>query len=103
MTDAEVFVYTGAGGERVPCDVVRLLVNPSITSIPANAFREHKKLTEVELSEGVVEIGDGSFPWCYKSITKINIPASIRRICVMPSFARFKLLFVFTMALKVLE
>jgi hypothetical protein len=39
-------------------------------------------LAVVELSEGVVEIGDGSFKWCsdHQSITKIVIPNSLRRI-----------------------
>jgi hypothetical protein len=34
----------------------------------------------VELCEGLVEIGEGSFSWCNQSITKINIPISLRRI-----------------------
>jgi hypothetical protein len=38
-------------------------------------------LTEVELCEGLVEIGEGSFRWCNNSITKINTPTSLRRIC----------------------
>jgi hypothetical protein len=50
------------------------------TSIPTNAFNVRKKLTEVELCEGLVEIGAWSFAWCDHSITKINIPNSIRRI-----------------------
>jgi hypothetical protein len=31
---AEVFVYTGPGGERVPDDVVRVRVHQSVVSIP---------------------------------------------------------------------
>jgi hypothetical protein len=80
-TDAEVFVYTGAGGERVPDDVVRLRVDPSVTTIPADAFYQQKQLTEVELCEGLVEIGERSFADCGRSITKINISTSLRRIC----------------------
>jgi hypothetical protein len=80
-TDTDVFVYTGDGGSEVPDDVVRLLVDPSVTSIPANAFIGRKKLAEVELCEGLVEIGEESFAYCYHSITKINIPNSLRRIC----------------------
>jgi hypothetical protein len=34
----EVFVYTGPGGERPPRDVVRVRVDPSVTSIPARVF-----------------------------------------------------------------
>jgi hypothetical protein len=37
-------------------------------------------LAEVELCEGLVEIGDSSFNDCDRSITKINIPNSLRRI-----------------------
>jgi hypothetical protein len=78
--NAEVFVYTGPGGNDVPQDVVRLVVDPSVTSIPAYAFHVRKKLTEVELCEGLVEIGARSFGGCDHSITKINIPTSLRRI-----------------------
>jgi hypothetical protein len=37
-------------------------------------------LAEVELCEGLVEIGDESFAHCEHSITKITIPTSLRRI-----------------------
>ena len=71
--NADVFVYTGEGGLEAPRDVVRVMVDPSVTSIPTNALRERKKLAEVELCEGLVEIGAVSFGWCDHSITKINI------------------------------
>ena len=80
-TDDEVFIYTGEGGDVAPLDVVRVRVDPSVTSIHAKAFFERKKLTEVELSEGLVEIGERSFGWCELSIRKITIPNSLRRIC----------------------
>jgi hypothetical protein len=80
-SNAEVFVYTGPSGEKVPDDVVRVLVDPSVSSIPVSAFRFRKKLTEVELGEGLVEIGEQSFEDCDHSITKINIPTTLRRIC----------------------
>ena len=48
----------------------RLQVDPSVTSIPASAFHSRKKLNEVELCEGLVEIGEGSFAGCGHSITK---------------------------------
>ena len=76
----DVFVYTGEGGIAVPRDVVHIRVHPSVTLIPARAFYERKKLAEVELCEGVVEIGKSSFMYCDHSITKINIPNSLRRI-----------------------
>jgi hypothetical protein len=37
-------------------------------------------LTEVELCEGLVEIGERSFGYCCHSITYVNIPTSLRRI-----------------------
>ena len=77
---SEVFVYTGAGGEEVPDGVVRVIVDSSVTSIPAKAFYRRMKLVEVELSEGLVEIGDDSFRWCENSITEINILHSLRKI-----------------------
>jgi hypothetical protein len=79
--DAEVFVYTGPGGDAVPQDVERLRVDPSVTSIPDQAFEGRKKLTGVELCEGLVEIGHYAFRDCGHSITKIHIPATLRRIC----------------------
>ena len=79
-TNAEVFVYTGPRGVEVPDDVVRVRIDPSVTSIPAFAFDGRKKLAEVELCEGLVEIGVGSFSGCDHSITTIIIPNSLRRI-----------------------
>jgi hypothetical protein len=79
--DEEVFVYAGEGGDSPPQNVVRVRVDPSVTSIPACAFNQRKKLTEVELCEGLVEIGEGSFGYCEHSITKINTPNSLRGIC----------------------
>jgi hypothetical protein len=77
----EVFVYTGEGGAEVPQNVVRLRVDPSVTSIHAKALYQRKRLTEVELCEGLIEIGEQSFRQCELSIRKITIPASLRRIC----------------------
>ena len=71
--DTEVFVYTGLQGGGVRID-------PSVTPIPDEAFYERKKLTEVELCEGIVEIGERSFGWCGNSITKIIIPTSLQKI-----------------------
>ena len=80
-TNTEVFVYTGEVGAVVPQHVVRVRVDPSVASIPDNAFYQRQRLTEMELCEGLVEIGEHSFRWCNHSITKINIPTSLRRIC----------------------
>jgi hypothetical protein len=86
---AEVFVYTGEGRAVAPYDVIRIRVDPSVTSIPVRAFNERKKLAEVELCEGLVEIGEGAFKWCEHSITKINIPTLPGEFVIMPSGALF--------------
>jgi hypothetical protein len=79
-TDTEVFIYTGEGRAEVLQDVVRVWVDPSVTSIPARAFDVRTKLTKVELCEGVLEIGEWSFGGCDHAITEINMPTSLRRI-----------------------
>jgi hypothetical protein len=86
----EVFVYTPIHANRdeenedlpnsVSSDVIRVRVDFSVTSIPYRAFNQRKKLIEVELCEGLVEIGERSFSGCDHSITKMNIPSSLRRI-----------------------
>ena len=92
--DTEVFVCTvRQGADDVPRDVARVRVDPSVTSIPARAFYERKQLAEVELCEGIVEIGESAFKYCDHSITKISIP----------SITLLDARFVSTMALKVLE
>ena len=48
-TDDEVFFVYTTGVVRVPDDVVRVLVDPSVMSIPANAFCRRTNLAEVEL------------------------------------------------------
>jgi hypothetical protein len=95
--DGEDFVYTRIHANRdeqitgmpnsVSFNVVRVRVDPSVTTIHAEAFYKRKKLTEVELSEGVVEIGIRSFAssmfagqHCNHSIKKFNTPTSLRRI-----------------------
>jgi hypothetical protein len=81
--NAEVFAYTGPDGAEIPRDVVRVRVDPSVTSIPVVAFEKCTELTKVELCEGLVEIGERSFGGCGYSITKINIPTSLRTIGVL--------------------
>ena len=55
---AEVFVYTGVGGGAVvPNDVVRVKIDPSVRVIPSRAFLQKPKLQEVELHNGLREIG----------------------------------------------
>ena len=69
-----VFIYTT--GSIVPCDVVRVRVHPSITVIPANAFDYQSKLEEVDLPEGLLEIGDYAFRDC-NSLKRMAIPSTV--------------------------
>lgn len=59
MADEDVFVYTE--GALVPRDVVRVRVHPSVTVIPHKAFDYRRKLEEVELCEGLLEIETYAF------------------------------------------
>ena len=60
--DSELFVYTE--GAEVPRDLVRARVHPSVTVIPVNAFHYRNKLEEIELCDGLIEIGDDAFYNC---------------------------------------
>ena len=60
--DAEVFIYTE--GSVVPDDAVRILVHPSVTIISEEAFYKRRKLEEVELCKGLLEVGKKAFMEC---------------------------------------
>ena len=72
--DDDVFVYTT--GSIVPRDVVRVRVHPSVTVIPREAFMLCEKLEEVELSEGLLEIGQMAFASC-EVLKRIKIPSTV--------------------------
>ena len=61
-----VVIYMGEGGV-LPRDVVRARVNPSITVVPEKAFMGSSKLEEVELYDGLMEIGTN-----FNSFNSIN-------------------------------
>ena len=63
----------------VPDDVVRVRVHPSVTIISADAFMQRKKLEEVELCEGLLEIGRQAFYRCGK-LKHISLPSTLRTI-----------------------
>ena len=77
----EVFVYMG-GDMVVPDDVVRAQVHPSVTVIPDNAFYYRNKLKEIELCEGLTEIGNHAFYSC-ESLKHVNIPSTVKTIGAM--------------------
>ena len=74
---SEVFVYTE--GAVVPVDVVRVRVHPSITAIPRYAFEDRMELEDVELCEGLLEIGMSAFYGC-NSLKRLTIPNTVRSI-----------------------
>ncbi|KAL7524132.1 hypothetical protein ACHAXR_000449, partial [Thalassiosira sp. AJA248-18] len=69
------------GQERaaIPEGVTCVRVDPSLTRIPPRTFQGLGKLEEVELCEGVEEIGDHAF-WGCVSIRRITIPSTVARI-----------------------
>ena len=72
--NADIFVYMG-GGLIVPRDVVRCRVHPSVTRIPNRAFDYNYKLEEVELCEGLLEIGARAFGGC--ALKRIKFPSTV--------------------------
>ncbi len=70
------------GGGEVPKDVVRVRVNPSVTSIPPRTFFTRRKLEEVEfVRDGglLEEIGPRAFSRC-TSLRAIRVPPSVGTI-----------------------
>ncbi|KAL7528596.1 hypothetical protein ACHAWF_008880, partial [Thalassiosira exigua] len=75
----DAFVYMGEGGPEVPMNAVRVRVDPSVVAIPADAFQNRRKLEEVELQEGLREIGEFALCNC-KALRGIRIPPSVQKI-----------------------
>ena len=73
-SNIEVFVYTE--GAIVPEDVYSVRIHPSVTVIPEEAFYQRKKLEEIELCEGLLEIGKKAFLEC-DVLIRITIPSTV--------------------------
>ena len=95
--DAEVFVYTGPRGATVPRGVVRVRVDPFVTSIPARAFARRKKLAEVELCE-LLKLGSGPSMSATVQLQKSTSPTHSGGYNIGPSGTLFDAPFVFMMA-----
>ena len=68
------------GGDMVvPDDVARVRVHPSVTIIPQRAFYACDKLEEIELCDGLLEIGERAFQYC-RSLGSISIPSTVTMI-----------------------
>ena len=72
----EEFIYSGEGRSRVPLYAVRVIVDISITAIPAGAFLYHTKLMDVELPALLCDIGRNSFGSCVQ-LKRIRIPTNV--------------------------
>ena len=72
--DDGVFVYTE--GAVVPQDLIRARIHPSVTVIPDYTFQWRQKLEEVELCDGLLEIGERAFYDC-RALKNINIPSTV--------------------------
>ena len=73
------FIYHGQRREDIPRDVARVKVHSSIKKIPMETFKECSQLTNVDLPEGLEEIGEGAF-WGCRSLCAIVIPPAVRKI-----------------------
>ena len=71
------FVYTE--GAVVPNDVVYVRVHPSVTAIPERAFAGCHQLEQVELPDGLLEIGEYAFNKCI-ALKRIKIPSTLECI-----------------------
>ena len=72
-----VFIYNGVGG--VPMNVIHVRVDPSVTVIPAEAFKNRRQLEVVELPEGLIRIENEAFHSC-ETLKRINIPSTVTEI-----------------------
>ena len=66
-------------GAIVPEDVTYVYVDTSVTAIPTAAFEGRRHLKEVDLPEGLQEIGRCAFYGC-TSLERINLPSTITDI-----------------------
>lgn len=85
--DAGVLTISGSGNMNegshmsypwLELEINKVIVSSGITSIPKEAFYA-SGVTEVQLPEGLLSIGDSAFMNC-KQLSSINIPASVTNI-----------------------
>lgn len=65
--------------DRVPRDVVHLVIGGAITVVEAKTFQDYENLWKVELREGVEKIGREAFTYCV-NLTRVDCPSSLRTI-----------------------
>ena len=71
--------------DDIPRDITHARISPSVKSIGVAAFKDCEQLIEVDLSEGLEHIGDGSqldegaFQNC-KSLRHMKVPFTVKKI-----------------------
>jgi len=55
MSEGVVYIYNGV--DEVPEDVTHVRVDPSVTIIPAEAFKNRRQLEVVKFPEGLIRCG----------------------------------------------
>ena len=90
-SDGQGTYYSSANGILYNADKSALIVYPlaktdaevvidsNVKVIYANAFANNRNVATVVLPEGLVEIQDGAFDFCY-GLTTINIPSTVQKI-----------------------
>mmetsp|Transcript_17855 Transcript_17855/g.37635 ORF Transcript_17855/g.37635 Transcript_17855/m.37635 type:complete len:329 (+) Transcript_17855:84-1070(+) len=77
----DVFLYTDQQRDSIPRRVKHVRVDPSVTAIPDHAFYNCHKLEEVELPDGLEEIGVCAFSECVSlDNSKFTLPSTLKRI-----------------------
>eukprot|EP00984_Skeletonema_dohrnii_P002205 scaffold755_cov83-Skeletonema_dohrnii-CCMP3373.AAC.2 len=66
------YTFTGREGEVIPRHITRVRIDESLTVIPANAFRGHRRNKEVDFHDGVNTVEEGAFNKC-TSLRKIRL------------------------------
>ena len=76
---ADYVEITGYGGTATEVVIPAEIEGLPVTAIGKEAFYNHKKLTRIELPDGITTIGDSAFYNC-SSLTSINVPDSVTTI-----------------------
>lgn len=73
------FLYTGSD-VTIPDNVTNVRIDPSVTTLPPEAFSNLPQLREVSLHDGIVEIKEKAFMNCHSLERIHDIPPSLARI-----------------------
>ena len=71
-----VYIYRGGGEEEVSEDVIKVIVDSSVTEIAEETFKYCRKLKSVVLNEGLRKIGRHAFYAC-ESVESLSLPSTV--------------------------